>query len=255
MTARKETEQKSSSRWNINLPGKPVVDFGRYVDAEPIEQTDIVVWANLGTHHIPRAEDAPTTLTNLASSYMLLAPYNYFDQDAAVKTSMNAVLMNPKKDGTYEVDEGVPSSKRVMGYEGLVGWREEGEQIGAQTQEYANTLGQSRVVMLWNDAHDDRGHVAWTQGVGVEDLGLEDALRAFLVDSGHGAQCKKRQAMRPFRCRRIESCHHCPACMLSSRLHVPPGPPGIWPTARLIIAAGYSIRKMSFRRPDELRRD
>jgi primary-amine oxidase len=77
VTKRKENEGRSSSAWNMNLPGKPSVDFGRvrlslglrksqktelsdqqYIDDESIEQEDLVVWLNLGTHHIPRAEGA-----------------------------------------------------------------------------------------------------------------------------------------------------------------------------------------------------
>ncbi|WP_416359298.1 hypothetical protein, partial [Enterobacter hormaechei] len=52
---------------------------------ESLAQTDLVVWANLGTHHIPRAEDAPNTLTNVATSYLLLSPWNFNDHDVAME--------------------------------------------------------------------------------------------------------------------------------------------------------------------------
>lgn len=45
-----------------------------------------MVWLNLGTHHIPRAEDSPNTLTNLATSYVLLAPWNFFDHDVSIES-------------------------------------------------------------------------------------------------------------------------------------------------------------------------
>lgn len=79
VSRRKEEEPSSSSMWNINLPGAPPVDFYRvntmrkystaskaetvqFFDNETITQEDLVVWVNLGTHHIPRAEGTPPTL-------------------------------------------------------------------------------------------------------------------------------------------------------------------------------------------------
>lgn len=101
VSRRKEDEPSSSSTWNMNLPGAPPVDFykvsgtmkhsartaltGQFFNNESIEDEDLVVWLNLGTHHIPRAEDSPNTLTNLATSYVLLAPWNFFDHDVSIE--------------------------------------------------------------------------------------------------------------------------------------------------------------------------
>jgi primary-amine oxidase len=122
VSVRKEEEPSSSSPWNINLPGRAPVDFykvngnndvassgqvrggtgegsrrvsrvacrvladrAQFFNNESISQEDLVVWLNLGTHHIPRAEDSPNTLTNMATSYVLLSPWNYNDYDVAME--------------------------------------------------------------------------------------------------------------------------------------------------------------------------
>ena len=52
VSKRKETEPTSSSMWNINLPGEPMVDFDKFFDGENITQEDLVAWINVGTHHL-----------------------------------------------------------------------------------------------------------------------------------------------------------------------------------------------------------
>ena len=58
--------------WNQNLPGAPVVNFHKFFDGENITQEDLVAWVNVGTHHLPQAEDSPNTRTNLAASRFVL---------------------------------------------------------------------------------------------------------------------------------------------------------------------------------------
>jgi primary-amine oxidase len=130
VSVHKDTEPSSSSMWNGNLPGAPPVNFYHFFNNESLSQQDLVVWANLGTHHIPRAEDAPNTLTNVATSYILLIPWNFHDYDPSIE-SRNSVLLNAKK-GVYVVDEpvrqpecAVPPLPRLS-YRGLMGWHEDG---------------------------------------------------------------------------------------------------------------------------------
>src|ERR1700687_1087037 len=68
VSRRKDMEPSSSSMWNLNLPAKPVVDFHNFFDGENITQEDLVAWVNVGTHHLPQAEDSPNTRTNTATS-------------------------------------------------------------------------------------------------------------------------------------------------------------------------------------------
>jgi Cu2+-containing amine oxidase len=44
-------------KWLISIHST-AVDFGTFFDGESLEQEDLTLWLNLGTHHIPRAEDS-----------------------------------------------------------------------------------------------------------------------------------------------------------------------------------------------------
>ncbi|KZS99972.1 amine oxidase catalytic domain-containing protein [Laetiporus sulphureus 93-53] len=94
VSRRKESEPSSSSMWNQNLPGAPMVDFHRFFDGENITQEDLVAWVNVGMHHLPQAEDSPNTRTNLAASSFFLTPLNYFDADVSME-SKNAIVLSP----------------------------------------------------------------------------------------------------------------------------------------------------------------
>lgn len=52
VSLRKDTEPSSSSMWNLNLPGDPMVNFHHFFDGENITQEDLVAWINVGTHHL-----------------------------------------------------------------------------------------------------------------------------------------------------------------------------------------------------------
>ncbi|KZS98930.1 amine oxidase catalytic domain-containing protein [Sistotremastrum niveocremeum HHB9708] len=106
VTKRKETEPSSSSMWNMNLPGNPVVDFHKFFDGESLDQEDLVAWINVGMHHLPQAEDAPNTRTNLAASSFYLTPLNYFDSDVSMEAANAILLSHPKTlGGEFEYDD------------------------------------------------------------------------------------------------------------------------------------------------------
>ena len=73
-----------------------MVDFHKFFDGESINQTDLVAWINVGTHHLPQAEDSPNTRTNLAASSFFITPLNYFDYDVSID-SINSILLSPPK--------------------------------------------------------------------------------------------------------------------------------------------------------------
>lgn len=132
----------------------------QFFDHEAIEEEDLVVWLNLGTHHIPRAEgefipsstlpvlnrvaDSPNTLTNLATSYVLLVPYNFHDHDPSID-SRNSVLLN-KKDGRYVIKEAVkpkqcvPAPMSALSYGGLEMWNEHGDLVDPDEGSYGEYL-------------------------------------------------------------------------------------------------------------------
>lgn len=148
--------------WNMNLPGKPMVDFHKFFDSENITQKDLVAWVNIGMHHLvsilrepiimfahiltylqPQAEDAPNTRTNTATSSFFLTPLNYFDSDVSID-SLNAILLSdPSKPGgpyTYE-DYGVkpvtcvPEEVPPFQYHGLTAFGLDGKVAPARSAE------------------------------------------------------------------------------------------------------------------------
>ncbi|QRV88148.1 primary-amine oxidase [Ceratobasidium sp. AG-Ba] len=102
---RKDTEPSSSTTWSQHLPTVPPVDFSKFFDpAESIDQEDLVIYANLGMHHVPRAEDTPNTLFTDSRSSFILSPFNYYDDEPS-RDIRNAILLQADKDGSYSVAE------------------------------------------------------------------------------------------------------------------------------------------------------
>ncbi|KAF4599302.1 hypothetical protein EYR40_006394 [Pleurotus pulmonarius] len=112
VTKRKDNEHSSSSMWNQHLPGNPTINFDKFFDGESLDQEDLVAWINVGTHHLPQAEDAPHVRTTTATTSFTIAPHNYFDSDPSLD-SLNAIIINqsgdPKNPLIYE-DYGVDQS-------------------------------------------------------------------------------------------------------------------------------------------------
>ncbi|KUJ06762.1 copper amine oxidase [Mollisia scopiformis] len=110
---RKDTEPRSSSALNALGPLDPIVDFSKFVDGEDIVQDDLVVWFNLGTHHIPHAGDIPNTLMHTSSSSVMFTPFNFHDRDMSIYTRQGVKMEHGKKPrhfgGTY--NEGVTLKK------------------------------------------------------------------------------------------------------------------------------------------------
>ncbi|KAK2746498.1 hypothetical protein FQN57_003124 [Myotisia sp. PD_48] len=74
----KDTEPQSTSPYNCLDPAAPVVDFDKFFNGESLEQEDLVVYFNLGMHHIPDTSDLPNTIMTSAVSSMAIVPQNYF---------------------------------------------------------------------------------------------------------------------------------------------------------------------------------
>lgn len=53
VTQRKDTEPSSSHPYNNQDTANPPVDFNMFFNSESLNQTDLVLWLNLGMHHVP----------------------------------------------------------------------------------------------------------------------------------------------------------------------------------------------------------
>jgi len=77
----KDTEPRSSDPLNTFAPDEPLVDFSKFVDDEDIVDEDLVVYFNLGMHHIPHSGDIPNTLMHTSASSVMFMPFNFHDRD------------------------------------------------------------------------------------------------------------------------------------------------------------------------------
>ncbi|KAF7315690.1 Amine oxidase [Mycena indigotica] len=83
VSKQKDTEVRASHANNDYDPGHPIIDFDKYFDGESINQTDIVLWVNLGMHHVPHTGDLPNTVFTSAQAAFLITPHNYFLHDTS----------------------------------------------------------------------------------------------------------------------------------------------------------------------------
>ncbi|KAK5063145.1 hypothetical protein LTR84_005221 [Exophiala bonariae] len=78
-----DTEPASAHHLNYMDPLTPLVDFEKMVNGENIEDEDLVVYFNLGGHHVPTSQDVPNTLMHTSASSVMFVPFNYFDADVS----------------------------------------------------------------------------------------------------------------------------------------------------------------------------
>ncbi|KAI1611348.1 copper amine oxidase [Exophiala viscosa] len=78
-----DNEPASAHHLNYLAPLEPLVDFEAMVDGEEIEEEDLVVYFNLGSHHVPSSQDIPNTLMHTSASSVMFVPFNYFDYDVS----------------------------------------------------------------------------------------------------------------------------------------------------------------------------
>ncbi|KAJ9631214.1 hypothetical protein H2204_008299 [Knufia peltigerae] len=81
-----DTEPSAAHHLNYLEPLDPLVDFEKMVDDEEITEEDLVVYFNLGGHHVPTTQDIPNTLMHTSASSVMFVPFNYFDDDVSRAT-------------------------------------------------------------------------------------------------------------------------------------------------------------------------
>jgi len=89
---RKDTEPRSASSLNFLDPLDPLVDFSKFVDDEDVVQDDLVIFFNLGMHHIPHSGDIPNTLMHTSSSSVMFTPFNFHSRDPSRLSSQGVEL-------------------------------------------------------------------------------------------------------------------------------------------------------------------
>ncbi|TKA83156.1 hypothetical protein B0A55_00722 [Friedmanniomyces simplex] len=102
ITKQKDTEPRSAHPYNGQDVYDPMVRFGDFFNGESLTQEDLVVWFNLGMHHIPHTGDLPNTVFTTAHSGIQFMPLNYYDGDISRQT-VNMVRINYDKGNVSEV--------------------------------------------------------------------------------------------------------------------------------------------------------
>ncbi|KAI1344805.1 membrane copper amine oxidase [Xylariaceae sp. FL0016] len=130
VTRQHDHEQRAAHPYNSQDVYDPPVDFSKFFDGESLEQQDLVMWLNLGMHHVPHTGDLPNTVFTTAHAGIQFMPSNYFDMDQSRRT-VNSVRINyangtasevktfGQQDATCAVDF-TPVEYDLWGYKGDV---------------------------------------------------------------------------------------------------------------------------------------
>ncbi|KAF1987640.1 putative membrane copper amine oxidase [Aulographum hederae CBS 113979] len=104
VTKQKDTEPRAVHPYNNQDVYNPAIDFAEFFDGDSLVQEDIVVWFNLGMHHVPHTGDLPNTVFTTAHSGFQIMPLNYLLGDPSRET-VNMVRINYHAGNVSEVNE------------------------------------------------------------------------------------------------------------------------------------------------------
>jgi len=104
VTRRKDSEPRASNPYQNQDVHHPPVNFAKFLDGESLDQTDVVVWVNLGMHHVPTTGDLPNTVTSTAHAGLRLVPSNYFEGDTS-RRSRNTVRIDYGRGAVLAVEK------------------------------------------------------------------------------------------------------------------------------------------------------
>ncbi|CAI6339319.1 unnamed protein product [Periconia digitata] len=92
VTKQKDNELYAVGAYNSLTPEDPQVNFNEYFNGESLVQEDIVVWFNLGMHHLPHTGDLPNTAFSTAHSAMTIEPFNYLLGDPSQASAQQVLI-------------------------------------------------------------------------------------------------------------------------------------------------------------------
>ncbi|KIN07075.1 hypothetical protein OIDMADRAFT_21986 [Oidiodendron maius Zn] len=103
VTKQHDTEPRSAHAYNSQDVSNPPVNFDEFFNGENLTQTDLVLWLNLGMHHVPHTGDLPNTVFTTAHSGIQFFPTNYLLGDPSRET-VSMVRINYDNGTVTEVD-------------------------------------------------------------------------------------------------------------------------------------------------------
>ncbi|TKA62158.1 hypothetical protein B0A55_11481, partial [Friedmanniomyces simplex] len=144
----KDTEPRSADPLDYFSPYDPLVDFTKMADHESLEHGapdteydgDLVVYFNLGAHHVPHSGDVPNTLMHTSSSSVMFIPHNFADRDPSRQSVQGVRLqLQGKKSGGFAGEWFVGDESKSLQQEpngDLLRARSEGKGNGETTARY-----------------------------------------------------------------------------------------------------------------------
>jgi len=105
VTKQKDTEPRAADVANRYATDDPLVDFAKFLDGDSLDQEDLVVWFNLGMHHMPHTGDLPNTMYTAAHSAMRLEPINYLNGDPSVASNQQVRIRYNDDGSVADVEE------------------------------------------------------------------------------------------------------------------------------------------------------
>lgn len=111
----KQHDHEPHAAHPLNSQGvfNPPVNFDHFFNSENLTQTDLVLWLNLGMHHVPHTSDLPNTVFTTAHSGVQFMPLNYLMGDPSRQTT-NQVRINYSHGNTTAVETSGQQSQSSM---------------------------------------------------------------------------------------------------------------------------------------------
>ncbi|KAH8774488.1 copper amine oxidase [Diaporthe sp. PMI_573] len=149
---RKDEEPRAADPLSFLDTLNPLVDFSGFADGEALDREedgeydgDLVVYFNVGSHHVPHSGDIPNTLMHTSASSVMFVPHNFADRDPS-RESVQGVRLQLKgtRSGGFagfpspDTDEGEQSSTEDLRSREKRG---EKEKSGYKMHEGANYFG------------------------------------------------------------------------------------------------------------------
>lgn len=99
---RKDTEPRSADPLNYFAPLDPLINFNKMANHESLQHDeessydgDLVIYFNVGAHHIPHSGDIPNTLMHTSATGVMFVPHNFNDRDPS-RESVQGVRLQLK---------------------------------------------------------------------------------------------------------------------------------------------------------------
>ncbi|KAI1341918.1 copper amine oxidase [Xylariaceae sp. FL0016] len=106
----KDNEPRAADPLNYLEPLDPLIDFTKIANSESLNHSeadaeydgDLVVYFNVGSHHIPHSGDVPNTLMHTSASSVMFIPHNFADRDPSRESVQGVRLqLQGKKSGGF----------------------------------------------------------------------------------------------------------------------------------------------------------